>query len=371
MVDLVDDPLWQPADTVALNANTQAVVDFLAQRKNSPELDQLWRIVPRLMHCLPPEIFDGRHLVCEADDVAIGGAQVRNPIWAADFCRALRSLVTHPFFRRSPRMLALAIQYAVKLRTNDRRRWPLESPTTDTFLDNLATAFGNAHPDRTAQQIHKEVRRAVKGQGKDTRLVSIVLREIENAVKPAEEDFQGSEEPFSPFVVTAADLKKVATALNNVKCCGVTVYLDADHTFLSVKSAMHSNDEPQRTSGVTNAMQMAYRRFGQLAILKERRAVIANAGATTGNAATNQNSGAETNSTGMADETPSPEMWTTFRYENAWMHDELSNAEDEIARLELDAAKMQALREVDAGKMRELQEENERLKAQLRGFQGH
>ncbi|KAK4031892.1 hypothetical protein C8A01DRAFT_41677 [Parachaetomium inaequale] len=360
MIDLVVDPLWQAADTVTLKANTQALVDFLARTKRGPEFDQLWRIVPRFMHCLPPELFDGRRLVYDAENVSIGGTEVRNPIWPGGFCKALRGLVTHPFFRRSPRMLAIAVQYAVKLRTNDRRRWPIEDPTTGTFINNLATAFGNAHHDGTTQEIHKEVRRAVKAQGKDMPLVSIVLREIENAVgTPTEEDFTGSVDPFDPYLVTVTDIKKVATALDNVKSCGVTVYNESDYVFTSVKSALHSNDLPHKVSGVTDVLQVAYQRIAQSKILRERRAA-ANAAANS----SSQAAGLENENIMLGN------VADALRDENDNLKRNVAELQRlreldaaELQRRELDAAELQRLRQVDAAEMDRLREELERAKA--------
>ncbi|KAH6635742.1 hypothetical protein F5144DRAFT_459732, partial [Chaetomium tenue] len=150
---------------------------------------------------------------------------VLNPIWPPIFCKALRVLVTHPFFDRCPGLLVIAVQYAVKLRTNDRCKWPLESPIESRFLDDLAAAFARPHPIRPARVIHKMVNQA--RDGKYTPLMSVVLQEIEKATDTPNVAFQGSTDPFDPYSVITVDLRNVATALNNVRSCGVAIYLDS------------------------------------------------------------------------------------------------------------------------------------------------
>jgi hypothetical protein len=90
--------------------DTWAFVDYLATATRRAEFDQLWRMVSRFMRCLPTVLFEGRNLVYDiADVVKTDGAQVPNPIWPYAFCMALRLLILHPFFRRSPALLALVV----------------------------------------------------------------------------------------------------------------------------------------------------------------------------------------------------------------------------------------------------------------------
>lgn len=133
-------------------------------------------------------------------------------------------LVTHPFFDRCPGLLVIAVQYAVKLRANDRHEWPFENPIESRFLDDMAAAFARPHPDRPARVIHKMVNQA--RNGKYTPLMSVVLQEIEKAVDTPNVAFQGLTDPFDRYSVTTTDLRNVATALNNVRSCGVAIYLD-------------------------------------------------------------------------------------------------------------------------------------------------
>ncbi|KAH6838672.1 hypothetical protein B0I37DRAFT_242701 [Chaetomium sp. MPI-CAGE-AT-0009] len=256
MTSLVVDTLWQVADDAALETNTRDLMLFFADNSNAkkrpPEFDQLWRIMPRIMRCVPLDIMDNRRLTYDAEMILIGGTQVRHPIWPPTFCKALRVLVTHPFFDRCHGLLVVAVQYAVKLRTNDRRKWTLENPINSPFLDDLARAFANPHPDRSAQEIHGEVNQTRRGN--HTPLVSAVLQEIEKAVGESNAAFQGSTDPFDPYLVTVADLRNVGRALDNVKSCGVAIYLDSEHIFTAVKTAMHSHDLPSKTAGVTRAL---------------------------------------------------------------------------------------------------------------------
>src|SRR4051812_6685777 len=103
-------------------------------------------------------------------------------------------------------------QYAVKLRTNDRRRWPFENPINCPFLDDLAVAFASPHQEHSARKIHQRVNQAREGMHRP--IVSIVLQSIEKAVGKSDAVFQGSADPFESYMVTATDLKKVVSALD-------------------------------------------------------------------------------------------------------------------------------------------------------------
>ena len=82
MIKLVVDPLWGPDDTATLQATSEPMMRFLAG-KRPPEFDQLWRIVPRIMRCLPVDILDDRRLTYKAELVSINGDQVLNPDYLA------------------------------------------------------------------------------------------------------------------------------------------------------------------------------------------------------------------------------------------------------------------------------------------------
>lgn len=273
MIELVHDPLWSADDTANLQATLEPLKRFLAG-KRPLEFDQLWRIVPRIMRCVPVDIMDGRRLTYDADLVSIEGEQVRNPIWPPAFCKSLRVLVTHPFFEGCPGLLVLAVQYAVKLRTNDRRRWPLENSIECPFLDELAAAFASPHPELDARELHKRVNQA--RQGRRRPLVSRVLQSIESVVDVSNAVFQGSADPFDSYMVTVTDLRNIASALDNV-AFSLGLHFDSDHIFTAVKVTLQSNDLPSKVAGVTRALQKAHVRLAQMAILAERRvAALAN-----------------------------------------------------------------------------------------------
>ncbi|KAK4234929.1 hypothetical protein C8A03DRAFT_37239, partial [Achaetomium macrosporum] len=159
MTALVRDPLGQEDDTARLERETRDYVQFLEGQKKNTHLALLWRILPRFMGCLPPALFDGRNLKYDSSDnprVTIGGVRRPSPIWSRWFCEKLAVLITHPFFQSSPALLAVVPQYAIKLRTNDRRRWPLENPTDGRFLDDLAAAFRHPHPTRSSAEVHTD-----------------------------------------------------------------------------------------------------------------------------------------------------------------------------------------------------------------------
>jgi hypothetical protein len=246
---------------------------MIETRKINAALDQLWRFVPRVMDCLPSELFGTQHLeYAEDDKVTVGNTTRATPLWAATFCETLRLIVVHPIFQRSPKLLGLVLQYAVKLRTNNRRRWPLQHPTADGFLDDLAVAFNDPHPDQTIKAVHQGVRRAHKSRGNLIPVMSRLLRELEVEIEVPEAVSTLSAEPFEPYQITTPILKSVVKTLDKMRDCGTKVYSPPDFTFHWVKAAMRSRDVPHGVDGVTRALQLAHRISEQRVILQQRRA---------------------------------------------------------------------------------------------------
>lgn len=90
-------------------------------------------------------------------------------MWSQTFCDALATLVTHPAWSGSwpgarAAKLALTIQYAVILRTNDQRPWDV-SCVNEEFLRSLRGAMKFA--PRPVPELHAEVRAAFEADKKD------------------------------------------------------------------------------------------------------------------------------------------------------------------------------------------------------------
>ncbi|KAK4031888.1 hypothetical protein C8A01DRAFT_20963, partial [Parachaetomium inaequale] len=180
------------------------------------------------MDCTPPELFEGQNLAYDASgnaSVDIGGIEVPNPIWSTTFCDWFRLLVVHPFFKGSPALLAIVVQYAVKLRTNDRRRWPLENPTREGFLDDLAVGFRNPHPERSSRDLHSAVCRTFRQRGKELPVISSLFREMETSIRIAAVQSGAASAPFAPYMVATADIKGVVKALDDLHLGGVPAFL--------------------------------------------------------------------------------------------------------------------------------------------------
>ncbi|KAK4167408.1 hypothetical protein QBC43DRAFT_285838 [Cladorrhinum sp. PSN259] len=93
----------------------------------------------RFMSCTPTELFEGRLLEFDPAE---------NAVDTKEFFEKLRLLVVHPFCHTSRSFLAIVMQYAVKLRTGDRRMWPIRHHSGDKFLDEMATQFSQPPPWR-------------------------------------------------------------------------------------------------------------------------------------------------------------------------------------------------------------------------------
>ncbi|KAK3305179.1 uncharacterized protein B0T15DRAFT_511126 [Chaetomium strumarium] len=227
VTELVSDPLWQADDTAQLDQQANAYVQFLAGHRRQPELETMWRLVPRFMRCLPPALFEDRNLEYDSSG---------NP--------QLLLLVVHPFFQGSPALLAVVLQYAAKLRTNDHRRWP----------------------------VHTEVRKALREQGKLLPPISTLLREMEKNIRVSATPSAASSDSFAPYPVALADVKAAIHALNELHIRGAPAFgVPAELNYKWVQSNIHSHDPPKGWEGVIEAMERAHKRSLQAKILAERR----------------------------------------------------------------------------------------------------
>ncbi|KAK3986993.1 hypothetical protein QBC44DRAFT_401443 [Cladorrhinum sp. PSN332] len=277
IMGMMEDDSWVVADSLALEQDMNTLDGVI--KENLPKntvVQQLWRLVPRFMRCTPLELFDSRlirvKMTGQTFNVGIG-REIHSPIWPRNFCERLRTLVVHPFFASSPSLLAVVVQYVIKLRTNDRRHWPLRHETSDKFLDEMAQAFSQAHPTKASFQIHREVRERFPHGMATQSPISGLLSELEKNTTPAKTPAESSTAPFEPYVVATSDLTAIQRALDGwVTATGAKQCVNSQLNFDWVKHvAANTHDHPVGNDGVINAIQNAMRRSIQSTKLRIRR----------------------------------------------------------------------------------------------------
>ena len=229
MLRPVFDQDWSEEEETELETAWQAEaewaqIDGLTTQGHVANLQSLANTATRFNQCLPTDIISRRYNL-EYDASNKPNAQHGTVLWASDFCKAFNRILMHPMWRRlNVHVLVMVIQFAVIVRTDDRRGWKLQNPTTDKFIDGLV------------EELKSEA--AVNRMPHDRRPVSTMLRDASNRVavpgiEVAESEYQqlfsgivsahkptgyrveGSFEDV-PYRVTTGDITAIENALNGM-----------------------------------------------------------------------------------------------------------------------------------------------------------
>ncbi|KAJ3477530.1 hypothetical protein NLG97_g8814 [Lecanicillium saksenae] len=141
-------------------------------------------------------------------------------MWSAPFCNNLSMLVTHQLWPTDRPLfladhLAAAIQYAVILRTGDRRPWDPrfdKSPLFQTKLFGFSTRTDSQIP---MQQIHHQVRAYLTINGEPAPPLSQLFVKLEKLVKGPDCTMETTEDRV--YMVRSADFTTLIVALDNMK----------------------------------------------------------------------------------------------------------------------------------------------------------
>ncbi|KAI0473321.1 hypothetical protein GGR56DRAFT_654124 [Xylariaceae sp. FL0804] len=241
-------------EEAALSAewNNDPLKRYMLESGGNTRIAMLWRYPLRFMDTFVEEIIGPRYDLAYNNDtnqeITIGEDQrVRHPYWAQEFCRKLFDLLTHPTWMGQPGALAVALQYVVKCRTNDQRRfrWPRENYTTDKFVDVLQDVHELVQDGtKTVVDLRKEAERRVAIPSPVSRL----FRRIEAiAFDPNAGPLLQAPGPDLPaYRVSTADLTSLIGALDSqVDVHGLPLHRRTATTASMVTAAKHSYDLPK------------------------------------------------------------------------------------------------------------------------------
>lgn len=170
--------------------------------------------------------------------------------WSSAFGDALEIVIVHPFFNSDLDEMALALQWAVICRTDERRRWQLRG-CTEGFLLTLQEVIDATQDGTYTAEAMRLVALDVymeKNPGKfAVPRWAQLLREIEeaccthNAEQAAEPREEEQEEEYK---VSIHDVKNVLAALDNMADNSLGIHLPSATIAATVMNARHSRDAP-------------------------------------------------------------------------------------------------------------------------------
>ncbi|KAH6897367.1 hypothetical protein B0T10DRAFT_584091 [Thelonectria olida] len=138
------DDSWTQADEDAVQAQWDSSPERRAFETDGIMHDdhlKLWRMCLRLFDCSPFHILSPlRNLRYHATEDTLNGSG--SIVWSLPFSRLFSALLTHPIWHSSRNRLAMALQYAVICRTDDRRVWKMPPTSKCAALKRLEAALG-------------------------------------------------------------------------------------------------------------------------------------------------------------------------------------------------------------------------------------
>lgn len=102
------------------------------------ELLVLWRTMVQYYKCFPTQIVSREYYLVYSPMRSKKGevGEVDSPAWASTFCTPLSRILFHPLWDEGHNgPLIMMLQFAVIVRTDDRRTWDLENPTSSLFIE--------------------------------------------------------------------------------------------------------------------------------------------------------------------------------------------------------------------------------------------
>ncbi|RMJ01900.1 hypothetical protein CDV36_015570 [Fusarium kuroshium] len=147
-------------------------------------------------------------------------------IWSREFCNRLTALIPYSIWHGRPKRLAMALQYAVICRTDDRRPWMLQSSCPAlTRLRQFMDDVEDSELSQSIHHMHKRSRSLATEAGQQISTLSDLFIFINRTVRgwtfERVPEPVTSEKGFEVYSVTIPDLKVVVAAIDS--CMSDTV----------------------------------------------------------------------------------------------------------------------------------------------------
>ncbi|KAK4452735.1 hypothetical protein QBC34DRAFT_422914 [Podospora aff. communis PSN243] len=207
----------------------------------------LYKSCLRFMRCLPMDIIGIQHNM-EYDVVWAKGL---GKCITHVFCDTLKDLLVHPMWKHSPDKLALAIQYAIIVETNDPRPWdppPKALQGRDSsFLRDLHRACQDEPEVSLVEHRGRLAEQDQQSGGRD--VFDCLLECIEKQVPKKNKKGKATETRQSgkgPYIVKQVHLNMLCAALDNTGVTGCPMYLPVETLSRLINNRRPTGDYPQR-----------------------------------------------------------------------------------------------------------------------------
>lgn len=231
----------QDEDKMMDEWNSSPEKESYASMRPNPSLKALWKVCMRIFRCTPLDLLSPLLQLRYNASVVL----------AQKFCNALSPLIPHPVWKGSAWRLAMALQYAIICRTDDRRPWRLEPicPALKRLNSSIRRVKGSKMPF-PIHQMHHEARAAAVSNRDDPSAMSDILDQIGDTVEEmlagkgpraaGETTCKGHE----VYCVTNQDLIAVTKALDRVTSGGYRMFARVEECYEAFKQARDSYDAP-------------------------------------------------------------------------------------------------------------------------------
>ncbi|TDZ14404.1 hypothetical protein Cob_v012669 [Colletotrichum orbiculare MAFF 240422] len=170
--------------------------------------------------------------------------------WSTRFCTNLRDLAMHPIWEQNIKLFAAAMQYAVILRTCDRRTWQVvfeAPPSKDAFWITFAAEIERSlGKNLNVAKIHARVRKRIKKNGQSIPNISRFFSALE-AIIPDDLDDAIAENSssVSTYPIGTGDLSNITKALDSTTYLGMPIFYPTALISTYVLGALgNSQDDP-------------------------------------------------------------------------------------------------------------------------------
>ncbi|KAL2670489.1 hypothetical protein Neosp_014277 [[Neocosmospora] mangrovei] len=246
---------WTQADELALEWNSspeKTAFEGISGREQS--LLSAWKICIRLFRCSPFTLLSPRRGLCyqEMPGYATEPPQI---LWGQNFCKELCRVMTHPIWNGDVDVLAMALQYTVICRTDDRRVWDIPAGVTDGGVLGRLEAELDESQAPLPCSVHDMYMAARSGRaGKDQSALSNLMARIGRITKNRRSttgrhpDDVAEYRGLTVYGVTKGDLSTIRLAIDTMDYFGTPILVDTDDAYDHFLAARGSHDVPSGPS---------------------------------------------------------------------------------------------------------------------------
>ncbi|KXH27377.1 hypothetical protein CSIM01_02661 [Colletotrichum simmondsii] len=195
---------------------------------------KMWKTMLRWFRCSPAEIVSAKYRL-EYDPSSHQLQRFKNEDGSTEsikplsvsrvFCKRLSDLAFHPNWLHRLPLFVYGMQYAVILRTNDRRTWYLTNETNEPFWNVLIQVIYEKRGQNVSMHdTHAEARRRLRQANMPRPHFSRFMSKLEEMFPVEMFDAAEAPGPFDPYRINSTDLFNIENALTAMEFRGLPIY---------------------------------------------------------------------------------------------------------------------------------------------------